>query len=53
MAAEQHGVLQNREAMPQQSFLLTQKSEYNGILLKQLRQRLRQALWLDRRSAGC
>jgi hypothetical protein len=39
--------------MPQQSFLLKQKSEYNGILLKQLRQYLRQALWLERRSAGC
>ena len=53
MAAEQHGVLQNKAAMPQQSFLLKQKSEYNGILLKQLRQYLRQALWLERRSAGC
>jgi hypothetical protein len=41
MAAKQHGVLQNRAAMQQQSFLLTQKSEYNGILLKQLRQHLR------------
>jgi hypothetical protein len=52
MAAEQHGVLQNRAAMQQQSFLLKQKSEYSGILLKQLRQYLQQALWLDRRSAG-
>jgi len=52
MAAEQHGVLQNREAMQQRSFLLKQKSEYSGILLKQLRQYLQQALWLDRRSAG-
>jgi hypothetical protein len=52
MAAEQHGVLQNREAMQQQSFLLKQKSEYSGILLKQLRHYLQQALWLDRRSAG-
>jgi hypothetical protein len=38
--------------MQQQSFLLKQKSEYSGILLKQLRQYLQQALWLDRRSAG-
>jgi hypothetical protein len=48
MAAEQHGVLQNRAAMPRQSLLLTQKSEYNGTLLKLLRQHLRLALWLDR-----
>src|ERR1035441_3618480 len=42
MAAEQHGVLQNRAAMQQQSSLLKQKSEYSGILLKQLRQHLHQ-----------
>jgi hypothetical protein len=52
MAAEQHGVLQNSAAMQQHSFLLKQKNEYSGILLKQLRQYLQQALWLDRRSAG-
>ena len=28
------------------------KSEYNGIRLKQSRQHLRPALWLERRSAG-
>ena len=28
------------------------RSEYSGILLKQLQQYLQQALWLDRRSAG-
>jgi hypothetical protein len=52
MAAKQHGVLQNRAAMQQQSFSPTQKSEYNGIRLKQSRQHSRQALWLERRSAG-
>jgi hypothetical protein len=52
MAAEQHGVLQNGAAMRQQSFLLKQESEYSGILLKQLRQYLQQALWRERRSAG-
>ena len=43
MAVKQHGVLQNRAAMQQQSFLLKQESEYSGILLKQLRQYLQQA----------
>jgi len=43
MAVEQHGVLQNRAAMQQQSFLLKQESEYSGILLKQLWQYLQQA----------
>jgi hypothetical protein len=52
MAVEQHGWLQNMAAMQQQSFLLKQESEYSGILLKQLRQYLQQALWRERRSAG-
>jgi len=43
MAAEQHGVLQNRAAMQRQSFLRKQESEYSGILLKQLLQYLQQA----------
>jgi len=47
MAAEQHGVLQNRAAMQQQSFLLKQESEYSGILLKQLLQYLQQAWRLE------
>jgi hypothetical protein len=48
MAAERHGVLQNRAVVPQQSFLLKQESEYSAFLLRQSRQHLRQALWLDR-----
>jgi hypothetical protein len=52
MVAKQRGVLQNMAAMPPQSFSMTQESEYKGIRLKPLRQHSRQALRLERRSAG-
>jgi hypothetical protein len=52
MVWEQHGVLQNKAAMPRQSLLMTQKGASSGIRLKQSWRHSRQALRPGQRSVG-